>query len=145
MKKSLLFLLAGLVISVGSVGFCFAQVQDWTTANQINVAWDAVTQLADGRPIPAGTTVSYKVYTRPDGMSTPNTFILETAVLEAPVTFSIEGKHLVGVSAVRNDSGVPVGETAISWSDNPAVVSTAGTWGVVYYVSLMIPRGLRHQ
>ena len=37
----------------------------WKVANQVTVAWDAVTTLTDGTPIPAGSTISIRFISAP--------------------------------------------------------------------------------
>jgi len=121
----------------------FAAVDNWHTANQFTVAWDAVTTLEDGTPVPANSTVSYKVYTKPDGAPSPITEVASVTVLEATITLSTEGKYIIGIKAIRSVDAVQVSESTISWSDDSAVVSSAETFGVLYYLPPGAVRGVK--
>lgn len=41
-----------------------AHALTWTKTNQATVAWDAVTTTDDGSPIPAGSTIQYRVFSK---------------------------------------------------------------------------------
>lgn len=120
-------------------------VDNWHTANQITVAWDAVTQLSDGSPVPPTSTINYKIYIRPDGAASPITEIASGTATQATITLVAEGKYVAGIKAVRIESGETISESAISWSDDPIVVSAAGTFGVIYFRAPKVPGGLRKQ
>src|SRR4030067_852934 len=113
MKKTLVIVLL-LAISVA------ANAQTWHTANQSTIAWDAVSTLFDGSPIPSGSTIEYEVYlanaiTDPQkshpvlaGTTTEPTYL---------ITLNVEGKFLFGVKANRLVGAETVSESAVSWSD----------------------------
>lgn len=141
MKKVLLamVLMVGILFSTQA----FAQ-GTWYPVNQATVAWDAVTALDNGSPIPAGSTIQYVVYIKAPGgaesqVGTPTT---ATTML---VTFANEGQYIIGVKAQRMAGTPPsvVGESIIAWSDVAANVPASGTWGVVYYIKPGTVKNLR--
>jgi hypothetical protein len=94
---------------------------EWKKTNQATVAWDAVTTLADGMPIPAGDVVKYRVYlanhqTDPDKANPA--LLGETDLLDYTITLNTEGRFVVGVQTVRYDgAGVELEVSTINWSD----------------------------
>ena len=128
MKK--LFLAVVLVLAMAGMSWA---VDDWATANQLTVGWDNVTTLIDGRTLPVGNTVSYRVYLRPDGTTT-QTQVAQVTTNQATITFTVEGKYYIGIQAVRFVAGEEVSVSGISWSDDPLVVDTR-TFGVKFWIT----------
>jgi len=125
-----------------------AHALNWHTANQATVAWDATTTLADGTPIPAGSTIEYTVYlanaiTDP-GKINPSE-IATVATTEYTITLNAEGSFYVGLQSIRLVDSVEVSASAIIWSDDPAVVQGGATFGIRYFLSPAAPSGLRPQ
>jgi len=106
----------------------------WHTANQSTIAWDAVNTLSSGEPIPAGDVIQYKIYlvTPTENRDNP-TEIGVTEGLEFTITITTEGEFYPGVRAVRLSNGVPVGESEISWSDNPEATNE-NPFGIRYFL-----------
>jgi len=102
--------------------------------------------MADGTPIPAGSTIQYLVYSKAPGGTVFNpqgtTPITET---QKVVTFAAEGKYFIGVKAQRlaGTPAVVVSESEIAWSDVAAYVPASGTWGVQFYQKPGDPKNLR--
>lgn len=139
MKKLIAFMAIGLILLAS---FTFADVSNWKTTNQLTVAWDAVTTLDDGTAIPANYSISYRIYTALGNSSATPIPGAVTNSTQATVTFATEGKYVIGVKAIKLDStSTEISESAISWSDDPLVVS-GGTFGAVYYLAPSGPKNL---
>jgi len=126
-----------------------ANAQDnWHTANQTTVAWEASTTLLNGDPVPAGDTVTYKVYLK--NYNTGDETLLTTdgngiSETQYTITFTAEGLYIVGISAVRLPEGeTETMESTICWSDMPDCVDAGGgTFGVKFFQVTATPQGLR--
>lgn len=117
----------------------------WFPANQKTVAWDAPTKLADGSLVPAGDMVKYQVWSK-RGTDAPVKIQAEDTKTQMTLSFSNEGRYLIGVQAIRYPAGETVGlPSAITWSDSADVVSVPEPFGLVYYVAPQDPKGLRPQ
>jgi hypothetical protein len=114
----------------------------WYNANQGTLAWDAVTQLADGSAIPAGAVIKYLVWRRVYSVSTGEKVGGEIDATQQTITFSTEGSWLVGVQAIRYIDGTP-SPTEISWSDNTAVCKDGVSFGFKSFLAILQPAGLR--
>lgn len=135
----LLFVLVALFLFVFALEKAMAM--DWMSVNQSTIAWDPST-LEGGGAVPDGDQLLYRVYTRPLG-STEQTMVGETADTKFTVTFSTEGRFVVGVQAVR----IPQGETTeyvsrITWSDAEDITYVPDPFGIVYYLNPSDPKGL---
>ena len=143
MKKFLFWcLMAALAVVLTTA---LAQAQTWYPANQATVAWDAVTQLSDGTPIPAGSTIQYVVYTKAPGGTVFSAMGTPVPATQMLITFAVEGQYIIGVKAQRL-AGTPaamVSESDIAWSDVAANVPASGIWGVIYYIKPGAVRNLR--
>ena len=115
----------------------------WTVANQSTVGWDAVTKLADDTPIPAGDTVTYRVHIKKDGTAGDGTQLTETAALEYTITFTAEGRWLIGIQAVRAPEANPedLQKSTIIWSDNADPLLVPVPFGFIYYLTPAEPGG----
>ena len=103
------------------------EAQQWTTANQITVVWDAVT-------VPTGT-VTYQVYTKLElGAAGSEVLVKTVTPTQVLITFLVEGRYFIGVKAVRTVGGVDVGATNISWSSDATACLNGVTFGAQYYV-----------
>ena len=115
---------------------------DWVQTNQATAAWDAVTTLADGKPVPATDTVKYQVWTKRES-DAPVKVGGEITATQLTITFSAEGRYTIGVQAIRTSPNFTEPQaSAVSWSDDPLVVAT-NPFGVVYIVPPAKPKGLR--
>lgn len=144
MKKR--YLTIGLIVFVMvAASLAFAQV--WHTANQATIGWDAVTTIEGGAPLPAGDTIEYVVYlsnaiTDP-GKDNPVEVATLTDLTQL-ITLNTEGRYFVGVKAVRKiQDGTEVGESEVSWSDNPQVVLNGDTFGLRYFLPPSGPVNVR--
>lgn len=121
--------------------------QTWYTANQATVAWDAVTTLDNGDPIPTTDTVEYVVYlanATTDPNKTNPVEVGRTTNLEDTITLNVEGSFFVGCQAIRKDSaGTQLSASIIGWSDDPAIVFNGQTFGIRYFLPPSVPAGLR--
>jgi hypothetical protein len=143
MKKILVWGLAMVLAVILSVAI--AQAQTWYPVNQATVAWDAVTQLSDGTPIPAGSTIHYVVYSKAPGGTVFSAIGTPVTATQMLITFAVEGQYIIGVKAQRL-AGTPaamVSESDIAWSDVAANVPISGTWGVIYYIKPGAIKNLR--
>jgi len=118
----------------------------WYPANQVTVAWDAVTTLTDDTPIPAGDAVTYSVYMRPFPDGAPVRVVTNIPDLQSVVTFTAEGRYLLGVSASRQPEGeTELFESTICWSFGMAepCTSTDGTFAIKFFLNPRNPDNLR--
>jgi len=115
----------------------------WTVANQSTVGWDTVTKLANDTPIPAGDTVTYRVYIKKDGVAGDGTQVAETAALQYTITFPDEGRWLVGIQSVRAPEANPTDlqRSIIVWSDNTDPLLVPVPFGFIYYLTPAEPGG----
>jgi len=133
--KRLLASLLGLFLVFAPVAL--AEVGNWHVANQTTVAWDAVTVLSDGSPLPTGDTIEYKIYLAnsvTDPSKTNPVEVGRTAALQFTITLGTEGRFLVGFQSIRISGGADVGESVIAWSDDPAACLNNETFGLVYFL-----------
>lgn len=124
-----------------------ALAQTWHTANQATVAWDAVTTIDNGDPLPATDTIEYVVFLS-NAITDPNkdnpVEVATTTDLEQLITLNVEGSYFVGVKAVRKIAdGTNVGESAVAWSDDPQYVLNGETFGLRYFLPPAAPGNLR--
>jgi len=144
MRKTIIIL--ALLLTAMVPAMSLADVSTWKTANQVTVAWDAVTALSDGRPLPAGDTIQYEVYSGTDTTKANPTLITTVATTQTTITFPNEGRFLVGLKSIRRDSTTAkIGESALVWSDDPVVCQNGQTFGVIYFISPGNPGGMRTQ
>lgn len=133
------YLVSTLLAILLIAGVAFAQT--WHTANQATVEWDAVT-------VPAGSTVEYVVYLA-NAVTDPNkTNPSEVATLTSTsqlITLNVEGSYFVGVKSRRllDSDSSNVGESDISWSDDPTRVQNGETFGLRYFIPPDAPGNLR--
>jgi hypothetical protein len=128
-------------------GMAFAQT--WHTANQTTFAWDAVTTLSNGDPVPVGDTIEYEVFivnaiTDP-GKTSPTSLGLTTAT-SMLITLVDEGSYFVGAKSFRKISdGTVVGESIIAWSDDPQYCLNGEAFGIRYFLPPSAPGGFHPQ
>jgi len=130
-----MLLLAAMALSI-TMGA--AQAASWHTANQLTVAWDAVTTKDDGGALGAGETIEYVVYMA-NAATDPNKAnpveVDRTAATESTLTLNVEGSFFVGVKAVRKlADGTAVSESTISWSDTADATGAGNEFGVRYFL-----------
>ena len=140
-KLSIIFLVLFLTFSVTAFS------QEWHTANQITITWDAVTELQGGVAIPETDIIEYRVYlsntiTDPDKTNPAEIDI--TGDTSYVITLVNEGQYFVGLQTIRKlVDGEVIGESYIGWTDDPAIVSNGVTFGIRHFLPPMVPVGLR--
>ena len=122
-----------------------ASAQVWHPANQVTLAWDAVTTLQDGTNIPAGSTIKYQVYKRLLPATTGEMAGAEVTALQQAVSFSVEGGYYLGVKALRYVDSALVSQSEIAWSDVAANCANGEAFGVTYWMQPSMVKGLRLQ
>lgn len=132
--KKLLTVIVLATILITSNAYCIT----WKTANQATVAWDAVV-------VESGT-VEYVLYlvnskTDPEKLSPQELGV--TTNLEYTITLTSEGKYYAGVKARRIIDSENVGESDISFSDDPLVCLDGITFGIKYFERPTKPKNLR--
>ncbi len=139
-KLSIIFLILFLTFSVTAFS------QEWHTANQITITWDAVTEMHGGVAVPETDIIEYRVYlsnviTDPD--KTNPVEIDVTGDTSYTVTLTDE-KCFIGLQTIRKFAdGEVLGESIIGWTDDPAICLDGHTFGVRYFLPPMVATGLR--
>ena len=136
-----------IIVSVLTLGLAMsASAVEWHTANQVTIAWDAY----DG-VIQPGDQITYKVYSKqlPAGAEL---LLNEVSTLGATITFTSEGRYIVGVQTVRgvdeNGDGTfdpdteQVLESEINWSDTNGEF-TPNPFGLRYFINPGKTKNLR--
>ena len=140
-----LILMALILLSVGAASSRDLCAQVWHPANQVTLAWDAVTTLQDGTTIPAGNVVKYQAFKRLLPATTGEAVGGEVVTLQQAVSFSVEGGYFLGVKALRYVDSVLVSQSEISWSDVAANCANGEAFGVTYWMAPSMVKGLRLQ
>lgn len=127
----------GLIIAIfGFTLNCEASNITWHQLNEATVAWDAVTTLTNGDPIPAGDIVEYRVYVAEPGKKDEKVKLGETELLEFQVGAPGEGQWFAGVQAVRyrliGEDVKELGVSVIAWSDIPEFTDN-NPFGIEFY------------
>jgi hypothetical protein len=126
--KRLMFLVLGCLFFL-SIQMAYAIT--WHEVNQATVGWTAVTTLSDGSPLPADSTIQYRVFTRSVAGEIAELGV--TSLTTYTVTLSDGQKVLIGVQAERVKAGTVVSKSArVSWSDNSADCLNGEDFGVAY-------------
>ena len=130
MKKLLIVLFVMLLAASG------AWAQTWHTANQTSVRWDAVTQNTSGELLTGELTYSLYLANAVTDPSKANPSLVAEGITETryTITLNVEGKFFAGIKAVRSVDGEIVGESEMSWSDDPLVVFEGNTFGLRYFL-----------
>jgi len=110
---------------------------DWITANQVTLAWDPVTTLENGQPIPEGNIIKYEIFYVPENgnKTLDNRLLGETLDAEYVITFTEEGNFILGVRATRWINDQLRGKSEIIWTDDPAVMKDGTAQGIVFFRS----------
>jgi hypothetical protein len=119
---------------------------DWVTANEKTIGWDAST-LSNGDPVPEDNIIQYKIFLAnavTDPYKTNPVEIGTTELLEYTLTLNVEGKYLPGVQAIRIIDGEEVSTSIIGWSDDPVICKDEKTFGIRYYLGLIINELFAH-
>lgn len=137
MKKVKIFLVLVILFSFLSSAYAI----NWSIADQKTVGWDAVTTIGNDEPIPSGDVIKYRVYISkmPSG---EEQVVGDTDQLQYTITFTEEGKYIVGVQTVR----IPQGETeeilsSINWSNSEDIEAVPVPFGIKFFVNPSAPKG----
>ena len=134
MKKRITIILAIVFMLMAST----ASAVIWKNASLVPIAWDAVTTLENGSPIPAESAVNYVIYIVPEsGIADADNQKIEVGQT-TDTTFNIvmtnEGNYYFGGKAERFVNDVKVSESAISWSFVAANNQGGEEMGIVFYL-----------
>lgn len=157
LRRETLWFLLGVVVVAVSLLFIFTKPlaiaqstskvivkeikKEWYPTAQATYAWDRPS-LVDGSAVPANE-LKYQPYLKKEG-GQPEIYGGEISAEQVTVTFTVEGRYRCCVQAIRypTDSNERL-PTTISCSDQVEVVKDGIVWGVVYYVPVLPPKGLR--
>ncbi len=110
------------------------------------LAWDAVTALNDGDPLPdpADAVLTYNIYIKNVNTSVVLMIASGITALQQEIVLPKRARYLIGVEAAL----LYTGETAPmkspqSWSDNAAVVQGGATFGLRFQTGPKEPKELR--
>ncbi len=115
-----------------------AHAIEWTVANQSTVAWNEVTETAEGKPFAEGDEILYGVYIVKEGADKSTaTKLDETDKLEYTITFSSEGRWLAGVETIRIPAASPTDRqlSPKTWSDVVDVAKVPVPFGFIYFAA----------
>jgi len=131
MKKLFIALLAVLFFA-GT-----ANALDWYVANQSTVAWDPVTTLENGDPIPEGSVIRYQTYianavTDPNKENPTDTGIVDVA--QKTFTLGVEGSYYVGAQTLREVDEMILESSVIAWTDVAEFCKDGVTFGLRFYL-----------
>jgi len=110
----------------------------WTVANQSTIAWNEVVQTSEGKPFTEGDVIKYGIYivdeNKPKAEATK---LGETEALEYTITFTEEGRWLIGIEAIRIPVASPTDRqlSAKTWSDSTDVAAVPVPFGFVYFAA----------
>ena len=133
MKKILLSILILLYSST-----CFSL--DYITTNKAKISWEAVTTLESGEVLPQGSVIKYMVYTMNQSSinqeikEVPYSSTFDGSQTSCIITFTEEGKYIIGIKALRIINSSTTCESKIAWS-NDEVATNNKTFGVQYFSS----------
>ncbi len=110
----------------------------WYPIEQKTIAWEAVTTLSNGDPIPAGDVIKYDVFIE-DLNSSVQTNLGETDQTSYAITFPYDGEFRTGVRSIRYiDKN---GDGAIDQLDGGLNIKSTITWSDI--VGIPEPFGFR--
>ncbi len=131
MKKYFVVATAVMLLVFGTI----ALGQDWYTANQVTLQWEAVTTTEDGTELPATDKVKYKVFIKNAITGGTEVELGEVEAVEYTITLNTEGSYFLGVRALRYSSGdVLLSESIICWSDIAECAAEGKPFGVRYWL-----------
>lgn len=150
--KRLLLVLVFVLSLLSSTMTSAQQIVTWYPVEKSNwgvVAWDAVTQLVDGDPLPAPAvaTVGYNVYAKNVVTSAIVPIATNILTTERQIVLPSRGSYIVGIEAQLIYAGdtLPSLSSSISWSEVPAVCLNAATFGFKFQTGPKSTGGLRRK
>ena len=143
MKRMILTLAMVFILGL-FLAFSAQAADSWKTSNQVSIAWDPVTALTDGSPLPAGDVIKFDLFVRPDGDTGAGTKVTPTPIASTTgiIVFGAEGRWRVGVNALRyNAAGELLATSTTAWSSDVAACQGGNTFGVIFFVA---PAGVKN-
>lgn len=134
--KKFVIMLAIVLMTMMMASVVLAEVS-FHNANQVTLAWDAVTTDVDGDPI---TGVTYKMWLAnadTDPTKTNPVIVKETADTQATITLNVKGRYFVGIQAWLGDLS-----SVINWADEPTYQGTIPLFGLRFAVPPGVPKNL---
>lgn len=151
MKKLTLLASIVFILALSSSTFA-AQVATWHSVDKNNwgtVAWDAVTKLADGDPLPepAVATVGYNVYAKNVVTNAQVTIATNLPGVERQIVLPSRGSYIVGVQAqlLYVGDSQPSLSSTIAWTEEPSACQNGATFGFRFQTGPMGTGGLRRK
>ena len=129
----------------------FVASQEWVTANQVTITWDAVVAFENGDPIPATDIIGYGVYLVNETDTDKTNYIRFGVTTDILYTVTLdkdlpEGRYFVGLRTIRKlADGTTVTRSVIGWTDNPDIVLDGKTFGLNHYFIPMVVGGISHK
>ena len=140
-KLSVIFLVLFLTFPITAFS------QEWHTANQITIVWDAVTEMQGGVAIPETDIIEYRIHLSNAITDPDKTNLIEidiTGDTSYTITLMDEGQYFVGLQTIRKlADGEVIEESVIGWTDDPVIVLDGNTFGIRHFLPPMVPVGLR--
>lgn len=114
-----------------------AHAVDWSVVNEKTITWTKVTVTSGGDPLPVGDIIKFQVYIVKDGADKATAVKVggQIGALEYTITFSDEGRWLVGVQSIRIPIASPtdIQEGVITWSDVVDVALVPVPFGFIFF------------
>ena len=143
--KTMRVQLAVAIVITAFAAIAFASL-NWHTTNQATIAWDAITELSDGSPIPSIDKIEYVVHLA-NSVTDPNKTnpveVWRGDETQATITLNTEGQYYVGIQAVRKREDSIIATSTIGWSDNPQICLDGNTFGIQFFLPPKSPVNLR--
>jgi hypothetical protein len=150
--KKILFVLVFTLFLFPTIVVSAQQIVTWYPVEKTSwgvVAWDAVTQLVDGDPLPAPTiaTLGYNIYAKNVVTSVIVPIATNILLTERQIVLPSRGSYIVGVEAqlIYVGDTQPSLSSSISWSEVPAVCLNAATFGFKFQTGPKSTGGLRRK
>lgn len=135
MKTAALHAVMGLLLLTGPAEGQELGDIDWKPANQVTIDWTAPDGLETGDPLPPEDSFAYRVYAKVQGEEEVAEQTTEPLYeQEFTLTFTGEGRFLVGVRALRMRDDVELSRSPIVWSDDSEIVEEGQPWGILHYI-----------
>ena len=149
LKASILMAIISIMIVIFDfTANCHGSEITWHKLNEATVAWDAVTEMTNGDPLPAEDIVKYRVYVAEPGKKDEKVNMGETELLEFKVGAPREGQWFAGVQAVRyrliGDDLKELGVSLIAWSDIDKDTNNS-PFGIEFYFKPSEPQNMRRK
>jgi len=147
MKNNIFRIVIFFIVSFFVLSGSMVHSQEWVTANQSTITWDAVVGSISGTAFPESDIIEYKVYlsnaiTDPDKDNLVEVGVTENTTYA--VTLNVEGRFFVGLQTIRkSEEGNILAESIIGWSSDPTITTNGHTFGLQYFLLPAIPCGMQ--